>query len=68
MRWKVVEQKGGTVCYLAGHDARFRPAADERLIVEVEAKDNGEASVIARKLGLVKSGPYGDLPINKEGH
>lgn len=63
MKWKIVAQKGGTVCYLAGHDARHRPAEGERLLAEVEAKDNGEAALIARRMGLVKSGPYGDVPI-----
>lgn len=65
MKWKIVEQRTGTVCYLAGHDARHRPGQGERLIVEVEARDNGEAAAIARRMGLVKSGPYGDVPEKK---
>ena len=43
MRWKVVEQKGGQIAVLGGHDARFRPTSEETLLWEGEAADNSDA-------------------------
>lgn len=42
-RWKVIEQKGGQLCALAGIDAQLRPVVGETLIWEGLAWDNRDA-------------------------
>jgi hypothetical protein len=60
MKWKVIEQKGGTICALGGPDATWnRPGAEERLLWEGEARDNSEALREAGKVVPIELGPYG---------
>ena len=59
MKWKIVEQRGGTLCALASGDARGRPGHGETLIWEGEATDNSDALLKAGKEVPIELGPYG---------
>lgn len=59
MKWKVVNQKGGTLCALAGNDARNRPGPEETLVWEGEAQNNSDAIREAGKVADIELGPYG---------
>lgn len=43
MTWKVINQRSGIICALAGTDAKMRPTHEETLLWEGDAATPGDA-------------------------